>query len=51
MLFNKKIMSPNMIKEDNRGIFIATAQSYDDVYKKILEIKGNDNNVISGLIV
>ncbi len=51
MLFNKKIMSPNIIKEDNRGIFIATAQSYDDVYKKILEIKGNDNNVISGLIV
>ena len=51
MLFDKKIMSPDIIKKDNRGIFIATAQSYDDVYKKILEIKGDDKNVISGLIV
>lgn len=51
MFFNKKIMSPNIIKEDNRRIFIATAQSYDDVYKKISEIKGDDKNVISGLIV
>ncbi len=51
MFFNKKIMSPSIIKEDNRGIFIATAQSYDDVYKNILEMKGDDKNVISGLIV
>tara|TARA_B100000886_G_C20424858_1_gene493406 strand:- start:71 stop:1369 length:1299 start_codon:yes stop_codon:yes gene_type:complete len=51
MFFDKKIMSPNIIKEDNRRIFIATAQSYDDVYKKISEIKGDDKNVISGLIV
>ena len=51
MFFDKKIMSPNIIKEDNRRIFIATAQSYDDVYKKISEIKGDDENVISGLIV
>lgn len=51
ILFDKTIMSPNIIKEDNRGIFIATAQSYDDVYKNILEIKGDDKSVISGLIV
>ena len=50
-LLNKKILSPNIIKDDNRGIFIATAQSYDDVYKNILDLKGNDKNVISGLIV
>ena len=51
ILFDKTIMSPKIIKEDNRGIFIATAQSYDDVYKNILEIKGDDKSVISGLIV
>jgi poly(ribitol-phosphate) beta-N-acetylglucosaminyltransferase len=51
MLFGKKIMSPNLIKKDNRGIFIATAQAYDDVYKNILEMKGHDKNIISGLIV
>ena len=44
-------MSPNLIKKDNRGIFIATAQAYDDVYKNILEMKGHDKNIISGLIV
>lgn len=50
-LFNKEILSPDIIKNDNRSIFIATAQSYDDVYKNILDLKGNDKNVISGLIV
>ena len=50
-LFDKKIMSPSIIKNDNRNIFIATAQSYDDVYKNILSLKGNDKNIISGLIV
>ena len=40
-----EILSPNIIKDDNRGIFIATAQSYDDVYKNILDLKGNDKNV------
>jgi len=50
-LFSKKIMSPSIIKNDNRNIFIATAQSYDDVYKNILSLKDNDKNIISGLIV
>ena len=44
-------MSPDIIKKDNRSIFIATAQSYDDVYKKIIEIKGDDKNIISRLII
>ena len=51
IFFNKTIMSPDIIKKDNRSIFIATAQSYDDVYKKIIEIKGDDKNIISRLII
>ena len=50
-LFDKKIMSPSIIKTDNRSVFIATAQHYDDVYKNILTLKGNDKNIISGLII
>ena len=50
-LFDKKIMSPSIIKNDDRSIFIATAQHYDAVYKNILNLKGNDKNVICGLII
>ena len=50
-LFDKKIMSPSIIKTDNRSVFIATAQHYDDVYKNILTLKGSDKNIISGLII
>tara|TARA_A100001011_G_scaffold334602_3_gene363034 strand:+ start:1472 stop:2779 length:1308 start_codon:yes stop_codon:yes gene_type:complete len=50
-LFDKKIMPPSIIKDDNRDIFIATAQHYDDVYKKILSVKGNSKNIISGLFI
>tara|TARA_B100001093_G_C26834573_1_gene1017743 strand:+ start:370 stop:1668 length:1299 start_codon:yes stop_codon:yes gene_type:complete len=48
---NKTILSPSILKNDDRKIFIATAQHYDDVYNKILEIKGNNKNIISGLII
>jgi hypothetical protein len=44
-------MSPSIIKTDNRSVFIATAQHYDDVYKNILTLKGSDKNIISGLII
>ena len=44
-------MPPSIIKDDNRDIFIATAQHYDDVYKKILSVKGNSKNIISGLFI
>ena len=50
-LFDKKIMSPSIIKTDNRSVFIATAQHYDDVYKNILTLKGSDKSIISGLII
>ena len=48
---NKTILSPSILKNDDRKIFIATAQHYDDVYNKILEKKGNNKNIISGLII
>tara|TARA_B100000780_G_C21124675_1_gene455958 strand:- start:3738 stop:5036 length:1299 start_codon:yes stop_codon:yes gene_type:complete len=50
-LNNKTILSPSILKNDNRKIFIATAQHYDAVYSKILEIKGNNKNIINGLII
>jgi poly(ribitol-phosphate) beta-N-acetylglucosaminyltransferase len=50
-LNNKTVLSPSILKNDNRKIFIATAQHYDAVYSKILEIKGNNKNIINGLII
>jgi len=50
-MLNKKIKSPEMLKNDNRFIYIATAQSYDEVYKNILNIKGNSDKVLTGLIL
>lgn len=51
MLNNKTILSPSILKNDNRKIFIASAQSYDEIYNKILEIKGSNKNIITGLII
>jgi poly(ribitol-phosphate) beta-N-acetylglucosaminyltransferase len=50
-IFNKEIQSPQTLKQDDRKIFIATAQFYDEVYNKITEIKGNNSNILSGLII
>lgn len=50
-IFNKEIKPPSILKQDDRKIFIATAQSYDEVYSKITEIKGNNANILSGLII
>ena len=50
-MFNKEIKSPSTLKIDDRKIFIATAQFYDEVYNKITEIKGNNSNILSGLII
>jgi uncharacterized Fe-S cluster-containing radical SAM superfamily protein len=48
---NKVIQSPSTLENDDRKIFIATAQFYDEVYNKITEIKGDNKNIISGLII
>ena len=50
-IFNKTIKRPSSIKENESKIFIAAAQSYDEIYKNIVKIKGNDKNIISGLIL
>ena len=49
--FGTACLWADWVKNDDRKIFIATAQHYDDVYNKILEIKGNNKNIISGLII
>ena len=48
---NKKIKSPEILKNDDRNIFIATALGYDEVFQNILSIKGSSRNIISGLIL
>jgi hypothetical protein len=51
IMHNKTILSPSILENDDRKIFIATAQHYDEVYNKILEIKGNNKRIITGLII
>ena len=48
---NKKIKSPEILKNDDRNIFIATALGYDEVFQNILSIKGSSRSIISGLIL
>lgn len=50
-IYNKEIKSPSILKQDDRKIFIASAQFYDEVYNKITEIKGNNTNILSGLVI
>ena len=50
--FIKKIIkSPKILKDDKRQIYIAAAQNYDEIYKMIVSIKGNQNNILTGLII
>ena len=49
--FKKKIMPPDILKNNNKKIFIAAAQHYDEIYKNISNVGGNTNNIICGLIV
>jgi len=32
-------------------VLIATAQFYDEVYNKIIKIKGSNSSILSGLII
>jgi len=50
-LLDKKINSPEILKNDNRFIYIATAQSYDEVLKNIINIKENSEKVVTGLLL
>ena len=50
-ILNKNILPPNDIKKIDKPIFIASAQHYDEIYKNIVQIKGNASSIITGLIV
>jgi len=50
-LFEKKIMTPDILRNNEKKIFIAAAQQYDEIYKNILNLRGNANNIVCGLII
>ena len=50
-VLNKTVKPPSILKNDDRKIFIATAQFYDEIYNKITEIKGSNSNILNGLII
>ena len=47
----KKIHSPEFIKNNDRKIFISAAQSYDEIYQKILQLQGGPSNILNGMII
>jgi len=51
IIFNKEIQSPNILKNDSRKIFIASAEYYDEIYNSIKNIRGDANSILSGLII
>jgi organic radical activating enzyme len=51
LFFDKKIQPPSFLEKDDRFIFIATALGYDEVFKKIINIKGNSEKIVNGLIL
>ena len=51
MINEKIIKSPEIIINDKRDIVIASAQAYDEILTKIIQLKGNSNNVITKLIL
>ena len=50
-ILNRNILPPTDINKVDKPIFIASAQHYDEIYKKIIQIKSDANSIISGLIV
>ena len=50
-LFEKKIMTPDILRNNEKKVFIAAAQQYDEIYKNILNLRGNANNIVCGLII
>ena len=44
-------MTPDILRNNEKKIFIAAAQQYDEIYKNILNLRGNANNIVCGLII
>ena len=47
----KKIRSPNILKNDNRSVYITSVQSYDDILATIKKIRGQNINIVNGIFV
>tara|TARA_Y100000816_G_C26104840_1_gene586715 strand:+ start:375 stop:1676 length:1302 start_codon:yes stop_codon:yes gene_type:complete len=47
--FGKRILSPESLRNDKRKVFIAAAQSYDDIIQEITHFRGDSNSVINGI--
>ena len=50
-IFNKEVFSKELLKNDNRKVFITSAQFYGDIYDNIEKIQGSNKSIISGLIL
>ena len=50
-IFNKEIFSKELLKNDNRKVFITSAQFYGEIYDNIEKIQGSNKSIISGLIL
>ncbi len=51
IFLGKKIKHPNILKKDNRGVFITSAQSYDDILSQIKKIRGEKTNILNGVFI
>ena len=49
LFFGKKILPPESLKLDDRKVFIAAAQSYDEIIQEIKYFRGNTDSVINGI--
>ena len=50
-ILNSEIKSPQIIKNDSRKIFIASAECYDEIHNYIKNLKGNTNSILNGIII
>ena len=44
-------MRPEDIKLNDYKIFISTAQSYDDMYQKLIKMNIDSNRLVSGIFI
>ena len=49
--FDKIIMPPSILENENRKILIASAQSYHQIYLNILSLQKTSKNILTKLII
>jgi sulfatase maturation enzyme AslB (radical SAM superfamily) len=47
----KIVKNPDTIKEDQRSIYITSAQSYDTIYSNIVKLKGDNVKILTGVFI